>query len=431
MSSTTIIIAKNNSATTGVLINDLGIVIPKSSSITLSDLFSLAEIDASTDLYTLVNNNTLVINDGTSDLTTVKALDWITLETTSFNSSVIGSLSTIQIRRTTDFSLTTTYSDISFNTKDIENNTDTLVFSPDNINVAIKVAGFYEINYLARVQPAYSMATYLRVLKNNSIVIPGSMSYVNTYTNEIHEVSSSFIVYLNVGDTVKLQAYKSLTYNNTLIADTLFCITKLDGVKGEKGDTGEPGSGAVTIQKDDVNISAINILNFEGNVTAALDGTGKVTVTVPPSPYVPKLAQIYDSVGGLNVNNNTPVIIPFNIAQFLDSACFQLTGNKLYILKKGIYRVSYNIGSDNTSGSRSTLWSRCRKNGTTEIIPSSSYSMSYNSTDSNQSNVATFLTQLNAGDYLEIIVSRVGSSGTTNSIANQSWILAELMQELS
>jgi len=61
------IIVKNNSGSTQT-IDDLGLILADSTQRTLTDEFTLDEIDASSDLYTLVGAGTLVINDGSSDL---------------------------------------------------------------------------------------------------------------------------------------------------------------------------------------------------------------------------------------------------------------------------------------------------------------------------------------------------------------------------
>jgi hypothetical protein len=76
------IIAKN--VTVGnIEIQSLGITIAASDQINLtSQGFSLSEIDQASDLYSEVDSGNIVINDGTSDLSSTEGKDWITLETT-------------------------------------------------------------------------------------------------------------------------------------------------------------------------------------------------------------------------------------------------------------------------------------------------------------------------------------------------------------
>lgn len=72
------IIAKNNSGV-AIVLSDLGISIPATSQINLTNLFDELMIAESNDLKTKVNDGTIVINDGTSDLSITDALDRINL----------------------------------------------------------------------------------------------------------------------------------------------------------------------------------------------------------------------------------------------------------------------------------------------------------------------------------------------------------------
>lgn len=72
------IIAKNNSGSDQE-IEDLGITIPNSGQVTLSDCFAFDRLAGSDDLRSLVNSGDLVINDGTSDLSAALGEDRLTL----------------------------------------------------------------------------------------------------------------------------------------------------------------------------------------------------------------------------------------------------------------------------------------------------------------------------------------------------------------
>lgn len=61
------------------LIEDLGITIGAASQLTASDQFTYEELASSDDLRTLVNNSTLVINNGTSDLSAANGVKYLTL----------------------------------------------------------------------------------------------------------------------------------------------------------------------------------------------------------------------------------------------------------------------------------------------------------------------------------------------------------------
>ena len=70
------IILKNNTGS-DVTVNDLGLVIPASSQVEANDLYSLHEIYESDDLQTLVDAGTIVVNDGTNDLSIADATNSI------------------------------------------------------------------------------------------------------------------------------------------------------------------------------------------------------------------------------------------------------------------------------------------------------------------------------------------------------------------
>lgn len=74
------IIAKN-AGLTDVLVDDLGVYIPAEDQYTLSDSFTFDEIACSDSLRTLVLAETLVINNGSSDLTASKGVAYLTLLT--------------------------------------------------------------------------------------------------------------------------------------------------------------------------------------------------------------------------------------------------------------------------------------------------------------------------------------------------------------
>lgn len=72
------LVVKNNSGSDQT-IEDLGITIADSSQITFSDQFTFPEIAESDDLRDLVNAGTLVVNDGSSDLSSAEGVNHLTL----------------------------------------------------------------------------------------------------------------------------------------------------------------------------------------------------------------------------------------------------------------------------------------------------------------------------------------------------------------
>jgi len=75
-----VIIAKNTSML-DIILEDLGVIIPGSSIINLTNIYELYEITASDDLKTKVSIETVIINDGVSDLSMEDGLKHISQET--------------------------------------------------------------------------------------------------------------------------------------------------------------------------------------------------------------------------------------------------------------------------------------------------------------------------------------------------------------
>jgi hypothetical protein len=67
-----------NDATTDVMIEDLGIAIPATGQVTMSNNFTYDELAGSDDLRTLVSAGTLVVNDGSLDLGASDGVDYLT-----------------------------------------------------------------------------------------------------------------------------------------------------------------------------------------------------------------------------------------------------------------------------------------------------------------------------------------------------------------
>jgi len=70
-----------NDTTSELFINDLGIGIPASSQIELTELFTKIDISTSTDIDTYVLGGLLTINDGTNDLSIVNGIRHVNFET--------------------------------------------------------------------------------------------------------------------------------------------------------------------------------------------------------------------------------------------------------------------------------------------------------------------------------------------------------------
>ncbi len=191
-------------------------------------------------------------------------------------------MATVQVHRTSDYTLTTSYTDIDFDVKDVES--DDTIIEHDDVNadrILIKADGNYLINYGLSFDVSSSGTFSAQVKINDNTVMPASNR--NTEDgNDRDELSNSIVATLTAGDWISLQLKRA--GGAATAKNASFNVTKLDGVKGEKGDPGTPGGTTVDIEKDDVTvISNADTINFEGNVTVTDEGNNKVTVDISGS----------------------------------------------------------------------------------------------------------------------------------------------------
>lgn len=337
-------------------------------------------------------------------------------------------LSSIQARRTNTIEpiSETNWMDVNFEIIDIESQPIYLYHDPvNNDRMIINASGVYQITYTGNSDSGM-IEGRLRI--NDSTVINGSYQQTRpSVDTDIDILSTNCIVNLSVGDFVTMQIRgESGTNLNSLV----LTIIKLNGSIGEKGD---PGGSDVDIEMNDSLVSAdVTTINFEGAVNV-LNEIGKTTVVVGDGSG--ETANIFQAHNGssnvdLNTTNNIPV--PFTVENIKDTYYVHsntTNNSRITLIHAGWYKISYNITTDNDNNSRRTIQCFARKNGTTEIIPSSSYAYSRNSTDDRATNTATFFAYFNLNEYIEIVGVRKGSYGNAYTISNECWVSIEFIKE--
>ena len=188
------------------------------------------------------------------------------------------------------------------------------------------------------------------------------------------------------------------------------------------------------IEEDDIVVaSGINTLNFQGAVTVVDEGGNKATVIVSESSIVEEVIQLSCNQA-INVNNLvTPIEIPWDVELFLDATAFShsntINPSRITVLHNGLYEVNYMFSVENDDNQRKTLRSRLRKNGTTYIDGSTSYSFTYSKFDDNSTHVSSsFLVELNVNDYLEVLVNGQTNAGAVYMIPNENLVFVRIMR---
>ncbi len=204
----------------------------------------------------------------------------------------------VQARRTTSYTLTTSYADIDLDTTDLENDTTTLDHDDtfrDRIDIG--ATAMYQIiyGYTAGGTATGTHEARARVRVNDTTVLPGSASVNKNYQGEFSTTSASFLANLSDGDFISLQLQRDATTDATQ-DEIYFSIIKLEGIKGEKGDPGSSGptidDETFTIDNDDTGgaLSLIfgqtlnesltwDSLNARFNLSDDLEVTGEILQT--------------------------------------------------------------------------------------------------------------------------------------------------------
>ena len=435
------IIATNNTA--GIItLDDLGIELSSSESRNLSDTFDTDEIIHSNDLKNNVISGDIGINDGIDDLSIQNALYHLNIESEyqdleqdeSISGIVLEDTPAIKVINPSPVTFENTFTNIDWSVLKFSNNTDVLewdISNPDRI--LIKEDGLYNIEFslYLRISAGANFAyTYCRVVKNDIDVVSYE-TFLNTYVNEVQQLMNSGYVELQSGDYITLQGQGTAGTTNEALVSYLN-IAKMQGVKG---DDGAPGGTTVNIQENDTTIvSNVDTINFEGDSVNVIDeGSNKVTINVTDSSHIFKYINIYNSNGNINLNNSTsPSPYPFNTQTIRDVDTFDhsiITNNtRVNVLKNGWYKVSYQINYDNGLYRRNIL-TFIRINGVTTIEQSYSASYTRNSTNEHGTNsLPPLLIQLNAGDYIELMYRREGTTGSVTSKAG-CWLQLEFCRE--
>jgi hypothetical protein len=184
----------------------------------------------------------------------------------------------LQIRRTTTITLPTSWTDLNFDTVDLENEPTILERDDTNTDrVLIKSTGIYSVVFYCNIDD--EMEYRLRV--NDSTVVPGSeRSYGNPddSVDIIGLFANGVLVSLTAGDYITAQVQANSTAENIFAGATLL-VTKQEGIQGQKGDAGSGAS--INVEENGSFFGTFSDLNFEGNVELTDDGGGQVTFSFP------------------------------------------------------------------------------------------------------------------------------------------------------
>ena len=225
-----IVIVKNNGAVS-VDIEDLGLSVPATGSLNLTSQYYLKDILTSKSLYTLVNNDILIINDGTSDLNKATALDYITIEVMGSGGSLGVNFEIIQLWNTTAQNVNGSsptrikwdgvlYYDT--NNYSLNSNTGT---------VTVLTSGMYEVYYHLNLDFTGNQCVVETYDLFSGTVFTRSSGFRGSYRRSKEMVTNKSLKELNVNETIEVYGVRNASsYTsdvNTIVQKCFLSVIKL------------------------------------------------------------------------------------------------------------------------------------------------------------------------------------------------------------
>ena len=190
----------------------------------------------------------------------------------------------VQLLRTSNQNLTTSYVDINFDITDLE--TDSSVIEHDNTNIdriLIKETALYQVQYSMSVDANAGENIFdFRVRINDTNVIASSQRQISE-DDEINAVSNIFFTTLTAGTFISLQT-KSNGTGDVLWNTCNFSIAKATSAQGAQGPAG--AGSTILVYNDGVLLpnNPHDKIDFVDGITAIDDPTS-VKVSVQPSLF--------------------------------------------------------------------------------------------------------------------------------------------------
>ncbi len=187
------------------------------------------------------------------------------------------------------------------------------------------------------------------------------------------------------------------------------------------------------VEENDILVAPeISTINFMGAVEVMDEGNNEVSVSITPTLSEEKIIQVGSS-SSLDLNQISPVSVPWDVEMFKDTDAFvhsnSTNPSRIEVLTSGTYEINYMFSIVNANNQRKTLRSRIRINGTSYIDRSACYAFTYSISDDKATLVSSsFLVDMNANDYLEILVNQQTNIGPVNLVPNENLLFVRIMR---
>lgn len=124
--------------------------------------------------------------------------------------------------------------------------------------------------------------------------------------------------------------------------------------------------------------------------------------TPPPKEFrVPRYGSFYDTTTQTAAAINTAYAMTFNTTDLSQGAYIGSPTSRIYVDRPNVYNIQFSAQLDKTSGGVGLIWIWLRKNGVD--VPDSAGQVRIQGNDAELLAAWNYLTQLNAGDYIELM----------------------------
>lgn len=176
-------------------------------------------------------------------------------------------------------------------------------------------------------------------------------------------------------------------------------------------------------------------LNFEGGTKVKDAGNNEAQIIFYTNNVTKDVIQV-SSTSSTDLNDLAGVVaIPWDVEEEKDASTFTHSNSSLperiTVSTSGIYELNYMFSALNQTVMRKTLRTRIRKNGVSFFNHITSYSFSYQDADFEISHSSSsFLIELQANDYVELVVNGRTNPGAIVLIPNENFFFLRLIREL-
>lgn len=333
------------------------------------------------------------------------------------------SLAITQARRTTALTTTTAWQTVTYDTTDVQSDSNKVehstVTNPSRITV--KEAGYYELKYQFEVSPTSTGTISGRILKNGTTVVAGSAQESITYSGESDILSITVEAQLAVNDYVEVQ--NQLSTSGTLRANATFSVLKLEGAQGPAG-----SGSSLTLRSGGVDVPGTphTALNFQsGDFTVTNDGSGQATVALATGGSTDvKMFDVSQSVA--QTLSTVVTTFPFNASpNVTDGSTFSWDGvDEVTILRAGVVSVAVGLTIQQTAGNGRTITSiglDYQPSGGSYSVQTVRRMYTRNSSDGDFSStqlVKNF--QVSVGDKFRVLAQITSGIGTIVALASEA-----------